>query len=451
MYAKDDGRYISTMKTIHISQFYPCSEVKLAVELQYIVELGKYLWSNDCCLSVDGVDFDKILRKSKYWDYFRVAIDLGWVIDCSEEDYEITSINPVDYSVSFKNTFLLEEEVKYDVKDSRQRNEDYGYAYRTPVKKQVVFAEKNNQFWSWKLDANYIVNNITMCSSGSETTWVSLVAYVAVQRLLFGYPQNLLIEISYPITRVPMLLSNFLLLLEECDVCKGWCFYTFTENVDESTINYLGYVAWYAKGVEQGELKRWYSPTEKQKYFSDLGFGIGDVVYLYERKKGQKLDYVKEISGFHVAIIEEVTEKYIRFTVVNNKKTKAQGEMDYRNFSMATKQMYDYNNPYNKANVSTRTLDWTDIGIEYCMFDEYFFITRCNNDDIRECYVQGEGWSSLLLKLPAIELTYWILKDYEIPFDEDKFIEKYMTAEPLYDMYHRLGTVDEKYIKKQTR
>ena len=439
------------MKTIHISQFYSCSEVSLAVELQYIVELGKYLWSNDCCLSVDGVDFNAILRRSKYWDYFRVAIDLGWIIDCSEEDYEITATNPVDYSVSFKNTFLVEDEVKYDAKDSKLRGEDLEYAYRTPVKRQVVFADKTQQFWSWKIDTNYIVNNITMNSSGSETTWVSMVAYVAVHRLLFGYPQNFLVELSFSVTKVPMLLSNYLLLMEESDVCKGWCFYTFTENVSEETVNYLGYVAWYAKGVEQGELRHWYSPKEKQKHFKELDLRVGDVVYLYERRRGQKLDYVKEIAGFHVAIIDEISPKGIRFIVVNNKKTKEQGKVDYNNFSMATKQMYDYRNPFESANIFIRSIDWTDIGIEYYMYDEYFFITKCNNDDMRENYVGSEKWSRLLLKLPAIELTYWILKDFGISFNEERFVDMYMTAEPLYDMYHRIGTVDKRYIKEEKR
>lgn len=439
------------MKTIHISQFYACSEVSLAVELQYLVELGKYLWSNNCCLSVDGVDFDKILRKSKYWDYFRVAIDLGWIVDCSESDYEITTADPVDYTVSFKNTLLVEEEVPYDAKDSKKRNEDLEYAYRTPIKKQIVFTDKNQQFWSWKLGTSYIINNITMNSSGSETTWVSMIAYVAVQRLLFGYPQNLLIELSFPVTKTPLLLSNYLLLLEESNACKSWCFHTFSENVSEETINYLGYIAWYVKGVEQGELRHWYSPEMKQQHFKDLDLMVGDVVFLYERRKGQKLDFVKEIAGFHVAIIEEVDNKGIRFTIVNNKKTKEQGKVDYSDFSMATKQMYDFRNPFEKANTTTKFLDWRDIGIEYYMHDEYFFITKCNDDDWRDNYVGSENWSRLLLRLPAVELTYWILKDYNIPFNEERYVDMYMRAEPLYDMYHRLGTVDERFILKEKR
>ena len=85
------------------------------------------------------------------------------------------------------------------------------------------------------------------------------------------------------------------------------------------------------------------------------------------------------------------------------------------------------------------------------MHDEHYFITKCTNDDIKDVHVGGGNWSRLLLRLPAIELTYWILKDYKIPFDEERYVSKYMSAEPLYAMYHRLGTVDERYIKKTKR
>jgi hypothetical protein len=439
------------MKTVHVSQFYACTKVSLSVELQYLVELGKYLWSNDCCLSVDGVDFDKVLRKSKYWDYFRVAVDEGWVVDCSESDVEITTSSPVDYSVEFKNVLLVEEYTGFNSKDSHLRHVNMSYAYRTPLHQQIVFSEKTKQYWSWKLDADYIVNNITMNSAGSNTVWVSMLAYVAVQRLLFGYPQNLLLEIAFPITKTPMVLSNFILFMEECSACQGWCFYTFTENVPESIINHLGYTAWYTKGVELGELSHWYSPAEKQEYLKQLDLTVGDVVYLYERKKGQKLDFIKEIAGFHVAIIRKIDSKGISFTIVNNKKTLEQGVVDYASFSMATKQMYDFTNPFETANTTETTYYWSDLGIEYAMHDEHYFITKCTNDDIKEIHVGGGNWSRLLLRLPAIELTYWILKDYKIPFDEERYVSKYMSAEPLYAMYHRLGTVDERYIKKTKR
>lgn len=435
-------------RSIHISQFYAVSNVELAVELQYFVELGKYLHYHGTCLSIDGVDLAPVLRKSRYWDYFRIAVDNGWIIDCTADDVEITPINPIVYNKTLKNILITEDKVEYDSEDSKNRQLSMDYAYRTPLKQQVVFDVKTDQYWSWKMDADYMVNNMTLNSAGSESTWISFLAYVAVNRLLFGHPQNLLIEISYSLAKIPMVLSNFLLFIEETTACRGWCFYTYASNVSEQKINHLGYTAWYAKGVEMGELKHWYSPKDKLEYLRKLNLKCGDVIFLYERKPGQKLDYLKEIEGFHVAVIKDIDNRGIRLNVVNNKKTKEQGIVDYASYSMATKQMYNFNNPFLKANTNEITYSWSDIGVEYAMYDERYFITKCTNDDIREMYIGGGDWSRLHIHIPAIELTYWILKDFDIPFNDMRFVDMYMKEEPLYSMYHRTGTVDEKYIIK---
>ena len=60
----------------------------------------------------------------------------------------------------------------------------------------------------------------------------------------------------------------------------------------------------------------------------------------------------------------------------------------------------------------------------------------------------GDEQNRLKVQLPAIELTYWILRDYGIEFDELRFVEKYIKEEPLYDMFQRTGTIPDKYIIK---
>lgn len=438
------------MKTIHISQFFACSSVSLSVELQYIVELAKYLRDYDAVLSVDGVDFDDVLRKSRYWDYFRVALEDGWIADCTAEDTEITLLSPINYDRPFKNVKFVETQVRYDDEDAQKRRFDAEYNYRTPIVTEIVFAEKTYQFWRWNLGAKLIVNNTALNSADSESAWISMVAYVAVQRLFNGTPQNLLIEITGSIAKTYMVLSNFMLLMAETKACSSWCYYVFDESVTRDMINNLGYQAWYMKGLELGELNRWYTPVEKQFYMNKLDLMVGDVVFLYERRYGQKLDYLKSIEGFHVAVIENINADGVEFTVVNNKKTKSQGEVDYADFTMVTKQMYGFTNPFSRPNVSRVKYSWADLGVEYAMHGERYFITACNNDDYKEQFI-GDEHNRLKVQLPAIELTYWILRDYGIEFDELRFVEKYIKEEPLYDMFQRTGTIPDKYIIKESR
>jgi len=426
---------------IHISQIYPCTEVSLAVELQYIVELGKYLKDYDKVLSVDGVDFHDILTRSKYFDFLRVGVANGWVVDCNRDDLEITEFSDIDYTAGFRNVHVVEEQVSFNQADFGKRKADAYYDYSTPKDIQVTFKEKEDKYWYWAIDHDYILNTNSMCSYGSEMVCVSLLAYVAVKRLMTGKPSSLMLEFSYSLVTTPIVLTSFLLLQEETDACKGWCYYTYSDNVAEVNINQLGYTAWYQKGVDRGYLKRWFSPDEKLDMLSELNLKEGDVCYLYERKNSQKMDYVKSIEGFHFCIIDKIDRKGIKFRVVNNKKTLAQGEHDYADLTMATKRMYDFTNPYTKANITVKTLDMSDLGVGYCMYSEQYFITPCTNDDYREQWVGSDVWSPVQVVLPALDLVYWILKDYNIQFDDIRYRERYKLDMPMYERYHATGVI----------
>lgn len=432
--------------SIHVSQFYACNSVSLAVEMQYIVELGKYLREKGECLSVDGIVFEKVLRKSRFWDYFRMAVDEGWVVDCNCADIAINSQFPIDYNARVQNVLIAEEEVNFNSTEHNNRKKNIDYNYRTPVKKCVKFSEKTDKYWSWNLSDYYMVNNSTLNSAGGEDCWVSLLAYIAVKRLMLGKPQVFLVTINYELAYTHMVLSSFILLNEETSACSGWCFFNFDESVSPQRINHLGYSAWYAKGVEQGYLRRYYTSREKYEYARNMGIQVGDIVYLYERKVGQKLNFLKEISGFHFAKVLAYGKDCISLYIFNTKKTKYQGKVDYANYNMTTKAMYNFTNPYESVNATEKTYDWTDMGVEYCMYGEQFFITECSRDDGKVMAVQYGDWTPLRLRLNSVELIYWILKDYGIEFNEERFLSKYFMDKPLYQQYIETGTVPGEYI-----
>lgn len=440
------------IKTVHISQFYPCTKIGISVELAYVVELGKYLNEKGYALSVDGILFEEDLRESKFWDYFRMGVSEGWIVDVGEMENLIIDVQfPINYDVELRNVLITEDEVLFDNKDHNHRKEDVDYAYRTPLASQVVFKDKSNSIWYWDLNGqggqSYIVNNKTLNSDGSDTCWISFIAYVAVERLFLDESVRLVIDINSEIADTPNILSSLLLLQEETNVCKGWCFYHMDENIPLSKINHLGYNAWFYKGVEKGFLQRWYSPKEKYAYMNKLDMHIGDVVSLYERNMGQKINTMKSIEGFRFAIVRDVNESSITLEVVNTKKTKYQGVLDYKNYSMATKQMYDFQNPFLHINTSRLNLHWNEIGVEYMMFGEKYFITPLYEDDFKVQNVKNDKGDTACLQLPAIDVTYWILKDFDVDFNEERFLERYYNGKtPLYTQFMETGSVDEKYI-----
>lgn len=443
---------MSENKIVHISQFYPCTKIGISVELAYLVELGKYLHDKGYTLSVDGIMYEEDLKESRFWDYFRMGVSEGWITDVIDLDnFEIDMQFPINYDVALRNVRIVETEVSFDNKDFNHRKEDADYNYRTPLDSQVVFKDKSNNVWLWDLGGqggqSYMANNKTLNSDGSDTCWISLIAYVAVERLLSGKSITLLIDINNEIANTPNVLSSLLLLQDETNVCKGWCFFHMDENIPLVLLNHLGYAAWFYKGIEKGYLQRWYSPIEKHQYMNKLDMKVGDVVSLYERNMGQRMNTMKSIAGFRCAIIRSITDKGITLEALNTKKTKYQGVLDYKSYSMATKKMYDFQNPFLKLNTSTMTLQWNEIGVEYMMYGEKYFITPLYEDDFKVQNVQNDKGDVACLRLPAIDVTYWILKDFNADFNEDRFLDRYFRGrKPLYTQFYETGTVSKEYM-----
>ena len=73
------------MKTIQISEIYPVHKVHLASELVYICELAKYAFINhQTQISLDGVILSDVLKKSKYWLFYKIAVINKWVTGVPE-------------------------------------------------------------------------------------------------------------------------------------------------------------------------------------------------------------------------------------------------------------------------------------------------------------------------------------------------------------------------------
>lgn len=411
---------------VHISQFYFCPRLASAVEMCYAVELSKYLYQEGYVLSLDGVQLPEVLKGSRYWDYFRIAVDEGWIVNVVPTiGLEISIEYPVNYTSDLRNVLCVEEPVPLDMDDVNKRKMDAEYNFRTPVRSEVAISKKNEEGWLWEYVGEMQNKNMrTLVSAGADTCWISFVAYVGVQRYLTGAPQQLVICISNEMAITPFIMSGLINLVESPAV-SGWCNYYINNSVSNDDVLHLGFSAWYWKGEEQGMLKRWFSVQEKLDKLKELNLQVGDVVGVYKRYVKQQQDNMKRIIGFKVGIIREITDKGIKLCLLNTKKTLCQGDLDYQNFSMATKQLYMFENPYKEINTSIESIDWLDIGVEYAMYNEGTFIIPLDDDDSRTMHVYDAEGKPVEVELSANNLTYWILKDYDVDFNEERFLQRY--------------------------
>lgn len=417
----------------HISEFYPISSVNLGSELYYICELGKYLSTYNCKLSLDGVVLHRVLRKSRFWDYFRIAIYNEWLCDVSVSlaETEITEQNPVNLETVVNRRFV-EREVGYVEAGYVEGIEDYTI-FAKPSLQTIVFDSKDADTWVWKhgssVDIEVVHTKAFGGTSYKSQLLVSLVAYVAVERFMNNTFKTFKLEIPSVFCMDSFGVSD-LVLLEERTNAIDWVETTY--KVDDSKLDNIGYEAWLYRGREIGYKKREYSPKEKIAEIKRVNFAEGDIVSFYERRMTQKNNAIKTIEDFHFAIIRKIDAKGITLDLICTRKTKYGAKREFDQLTTAVKDMFGGRYVDKGMKFSSKTLSWYEIGVNYLLDEEQFFITSLQGDDFIELLVH-DGRQERMLKMNEFDYIYWLLRDYGIEFNDEKFLTTYFPKEdPLY-------------------
>jgi hypothetical protein len=433
------------MLQVHISQFYNCSKVTSAGELYYICELGKYLNTRfGYVLSLDGVILEDFLKKSHLWDMLRIAIYNGYVKDTNlaDADTEISIQSPLRVTkTNFVNILLTEREVKYNREDDLKRKGDSFYDFTTPLFMQFSLKTKTDKAWLWKmsgyLDKFLSTNNSTFNYKGKgRQIWLSMLAYVAVNRLMEHRPESFVIHIDSQATYDLFTFSYVITLLNKTDAIKDWVFLYFDEKLSKETYLQLYYCAWYQEGRDLGLTQNFHSIQDKLSYMNKLDITIGDTVLVYVRNKEQSNNYAKSIKSCRIAIIREIKDTKIRVEYINTVKTRQQGVEDWKDMTMKVKQMYGNKNPNDKLSTSIENLNIYDTGIGHLLYDELQFITPLDEaEEFVEQWVSNDKFKDKI-RLSQNDLIYWVFKEYKVNFNEDRFLAKYFKGEtPLYTRY----------------
>lgn len=435
---------MSERKIVALSELYPASEIKLGSELYYVCELGKYLTTHGYQLSLDGVSMHRVLRNSRFCGYLGVAIYNGWVTDvnCNSSDACSLDISAQMPDLSgVVNRMYTEEPVVYSSEDAEKRQDEF-YDIVTPKKYQVTFSVRRDDMWVWTKGTSMEVELMHTSSFGGTNyvsqCFVSMIAYVAAVRFVTGSPKQfkLVLDNSFLINEHAI---SDVILLEERTNALDWFISEY--NVDEARLNNLGYEAWLYRGREFGFVQRTYSPKEKVDNFKRLGFEVGDIVGLYERRITQKGNAVKSISDFHFAIIKGIDRGGVSLRVVRSSKTKYGYKREFEALSTEVKAMYDgrYTN-FSNFKSASKYYSFNDLGVEYMLDSEQYFIAPLQGDDFIDIEVTN-GKENAVVHLNEVDYIYWILKDYNVEFNEDKFLKRYFKKRsPIYWEFMASGT-----------
>lgn len=443
----------------HIDQIYECLKINYAAELYYVCELGKYLYYyyNES-LSLEGIEFSEDLPKSTIWDYYRLAVHEGWIVNNPwvDETLEVTIQDPLEADLTkVTNVLFTEDIVEFNQEDFEKRQQDNLYNYCTPLLKQISFETKSDDKWVWsvkgKNDEYFRINNDALNKDLARQLWLSLIAYVAIHKLYnCGKPNNLWLRMTNQTTYNITALSYIIILTENTSCFLNSDNTDYWVNLDAhelsvQELNQFGYVAWYMIGLDKGYLNHWYDKKAKMNRMKELDIQEGDFVMLYERTKSQKLNYIKSIASCTLANICKIEKDKIHFDLIHTMKPRMSAEIEFENNDAEIKNMYNGKLPYQKLNVNRKCIDITDCGVEYCMLSELYFIVP-----LSECYdevkiqLRDSDGNIRSIHIPQNDLIYWICKDYDYAemnpsYDEKRFIDKYFkpTQEiPIYERYY---------------
>jgi hypothetical protein len=423
--------------------------------LFYICELGKYLKFNyGQALSLDGVLLSECLKNSPIWEYFRLVATKGWVEDfnVSDSDFLVSIIHPTMLDLNLvSNVLLTTDTVNFNSADYSRRSKDFEYACTEPERLQVSFSNQSDEFWLWNINgANgkfYNINNQTFGHNLGFQRFVSLVAMVAVERLKTGKPAYLGVSFSQSLLLSNFSISSYLTILkEDCSCLEGWCHLVYDEDVLPQSLLQVGYSAWYQKGRDKGMLDRWYSGKEKMEYLKKLDVKKGDIVMYYKRPRSSRLNSVKSIKSCHVARVEYITSTDIGLSLFNTTKLYCQAKADFDNQTIAVKKMYCGKLPYTDFNMTKINESLSDLGVEYMMQNELAFIVPLDqcDDSVETLVTNGTIESKVILS--QNDFIYYLLKDYGVEFNHERFVDKYFKGTvPFYDFFNSLECTPEQF------
>lgn len=392
------------MQTVHISQFYSTTQVTVSSELYYISQLAFYLSKNEQVLDVDGVIFDKVLQKSDFWNYFLQMIKEGYIVN--------TGIMPP--------TFI--DEVNVFTKDL------------TLPEYEPRFEYKNNAEWKFSIkgastdDSNK--NQINLNTTLRSQAWVSLVAMVAVERFKTGFPRKLLVDLESWVTYQAMGAADIIVLYEDTVALQNWV----ELSIEDKLKAY--YEAWYYKNQERGYMNKFVYVKDKLQWLKENNIGVGDPVFLYTRDVKRKDDLVKGILDCNIAVIRKITKDTIVLDVLNTKETRYSTKMRFENYSDGVQALYEYHNTLlERPPFRTKSYNLLDIGMDKLLYAEEFFISDVNKSDM-VVLEDTLGGKELKFELTPQQAVYWILKDWKIPFESEKYIDTYVKeGKTVYDIF----------------
>lgn len=382
-------------KMVHLSQIYTISEVGTVSELFYINELAKYLEKRNEQLSLEGVIIGDDFIDTDFFKRLRSNTNVVGL-----ERFE--EVAPYDDAVS-----------RIDV------SEWFDF---------MVFKEKTPAQWTFSIADNVMrIRGIY-----TDVICMSIVAYIAINRLFEGVPNRLHLDFKNDYICSTKTLSSWKILglyciMESTMALKTWVKLSIAEY--EGVEKHITYEAYKYDTKLRKNIEDFIPAKEKYNYFVK-NFKKGDIVFLYgkEEDRGSVTDDIRSIESCHIARIDDFDKNKLVLTVYYVSNSLLDEEKILADLPSQVRSLYD--NTSDNVRYVVKNYNWLDIGVDYLTYMEFKFITDLNSSDTVDMWFRKDNGEEVQLHLSSPDGVYAILKERNIYFDEKRFKQLYFSKTP---------------------
>lgn len=392
------------------------------------------------------VKISDILKKGSFDTYSefylglyaaKILREFGYVADLSDMRVD-KSVLPEKALNYFKylctNGFIYLGDLEYEgsaIQDAPDVDVDVSYF----MSEKMYKVEGENAYWSFEYaKENYSVDNYEKFRTFEKlgSTLLSLVAYYVVKKYLGREDTNFLqVSISDEWSRNMFMVTNIYSCMKGIKVIDelvslDLAFYSSNETD-------LDYQVFCSNSYMSGRMTpRVFS--EKVKLFDECDIGKGSILLMFFREGMCESNPYGHIESSKVIRLDEIGDSYIGYTEISINKTKEEVMQDYLGIDPDIR--YMFSDMVNKGPVTTtQTKGLENVGIEENFFDEEYILTKIDPYATVEKIVTIEG-KEAVVNMSEIDAIYWLLKQYNVEFDDLLYREMYATETGLlWDAY----------------
>lgn len=400
--------------------------IETSGEVRLIIALGRCLSCCDMVLDLSDVRFseENVFDGKKMLTEFKDMVRDGIIYTGSE----VTVEEP-------KRTGIIEAPVVYSKAD---------ISYFKEVK---VFDELDdgkvfwNLAWAKKNYGSHAKDFVNVLDSLPKYL-MSLVAWYLVSKYCFGKPYtgfvfsidehlcrnvSAYIEVYSDVRELPRLHEEVDLRVSE-DIDLSYLLFIHNSRVRKRT------------KYKENDL---YSVSEKKDFMKKLGMVEGSILVLFTRTSISASTPEGKIKSSKLIRLNEIGDTYLGYTEIYVNKTKEEYIEEFNELNETTRALVGFMED-KRAYTKESTMTIYSFGIDGYFNDEEYLLLCLDPGEVVYKSVMFDG-KVQKIKMSGIDAIYWLLREYDIPFDCDLFKKMYSSGKTL------LWDVEDERRKKLKR